>query len=169
MHCPVCNNIDTKVNDSRLTSDNLGIRRRRECLKCGFRFSTIEEMEILDLTVTKRNGEKEAYSREKIERGLKKALEKRPVMAEDFKKLIHNIERDIQKKKKREITSKEIGEIIMKKLKNFDEVAYIRFASVYRSFEDVETFQRELNNLLRPSSRSAAVKKKNLWRKKSKK
>lgn len=148
MYCPACNYKDTKVTDSRLTSDGLGIRRRRECLKCSFRFSTMEELEILDLTVIKRNGQKESYSREKLERGLKKALEKRPITEDSFKKLVHNVERDIEKRKRREMTSMEIGEIVMKRLKKFDKIAYIRFASVYRSFEDVKTFQKELNTLL---------------------
>lgn len=158
MRCPVCNNKDTKVNDSRVSMDGMSIRRRRECLKCGYRFSTTEEVEILDLMIIKRDGRKEPYSREKLERGLKKALEKRPVTQDKFKKLVNNIERDLQKKKKREITSREMGEVVMKQLKRFDKVAYIRFASVYRSFEDVKTFQKELARLLK-KSRSKKSKK----------
>lgn len=107
----------------------------------------------MDLTVIKRDGGRESYSREKLEKGLRKALEKRPVADDNFKKLVHNIERDIQKKRSREITSGEIGEIVMRRLKSFDKVAYIRFASVYRSFEDVRTFQKELSALLRGRSR----------------
>lgn len=149
MRCPVCLTQDTKVNDSRLAEDGFVIKRRRECQKCGFRFSTYEQLEILNLMVIKRNGLKEPYLREKLEGGLKKSLEKRPYTQERFKKLINTIERDIQKRKKEEITSKEIGEIVMKRLKTFDKVAYIRFASVYRAFEDVKTFQRELNSLLK--------------------
>ena len=135
--------------DSRISTDGLSIRRRRECNKCAYRFSTIEEVELLDLMVVKSDGRREAYSRDKIIRGLKKALEKRSYTDAGFRKLVHNIERDIQKKKRAELTSQEIGEIVMKRLKSFDKVAYIRFASVYRSFEDVKTFQKELNKLLK--------------------
>ncbi|MCX6785425.1 MAG: transcriptional regulator NrdR [Candidatus Komeilibacteria bacterium] len=149
MRCPVCLTQDTKVNDSRLAEDGFVIKRRRECQKCGFRFSTFEQPEILNLVVIKRNGGKEPYLREKLEGGLKKSLEKRPYTQERFKKLINTVERDIQKRKDDEITSNEIGEIVMKRLKTFDKIAYIRFASVYRAFEDVKTFQRELNSLLK--------------------
>lgn len=149
MKCPVCYYQDTKVIDSRVASDGLSIRRRRECLKCGFRFSTYEEVEILDLSLVKRDGRKEAYSREKLIKGLKKSLEKRPITEEKFKKLVNLIERDLQKLRKNEITSSQIGQIVMKQLKRVDQVAYIRFASVYQSFKDVQTFKRELNKLLK--------------------
>ncbi len=147
MRCTVCNYKDTKVIDSRLAQNGMSIRRRRECLKCKFRFSTLEEGEILDLTVVKRDGRREAYSREKLESGLRKALQKRPVTAERFKDLVNAIERDLQKTRKNEVTSGVIGEIVMDRLKQFDKVAYIRFASVYRAFEDVKTFQEALENL----------------------
>ncbi len=127
----------------------MGIRRRRECEKCQFRFSTIEEAEILDIVVVKSDGKREAYTRDKLSRGLYKSLEKRSYTAEAFKNLVNRIEQDIQKKKKREIPSLQIGEIVMKHLKRFDKIAYIRFASVYRQFEDVKSFQRELNKLTR--------------------
>ncbi len=133
--------------DSRISSDGASIRRRRECEKCGFRFSTLEEVELLDLTVIKRDGRRESYSREKLERGLRKSLEKRPFTDQQFQKLVHKIERDIQKKRCGELTSLEIGEIVMRHLKSFDKVAYIRFASVYRSFEDVKSFEAELRKL----------------------
>lgn len=149
MICPVCLTTDTAVNDSRIVSDGYAIRRRRQCRQCHFRFSTYEEMEILNLTVIKRDGRREPYQREKLSRGLKRALEKRPYTDDDFKKLISQIEIEIQKKKKDEVTSLTIGEIVMKILKKFDKIAYIRFASVYRSFEDVQTFQREVNLLLK--------------------
>lgn len=149
MKCPVCYYHDTKVVDSRVASDGLSIRRRRECLKCGFRFSTYEEIEILDLTIVKRDGRKEAYNREKIVKGIKRSLEKRPITEDKFKKLIHLVERDLQVLKKSEITSDQVGQIIMKHLKRLDQIAYIRFASVYQSFKDVQTFQRELNKLLK--------------------
>lgn len=148
MKCPACNYQDTKVIDSRVASDGLSIRRRRECLKCGFRFSTYEEIIILDLTVVKRDGVKEVYSRDKLVSGLKKSLEKRPITEEKFKKLINAIERDLQVLRKNEVTSNQIGQIVMKHLKRVDQVAYIRFASVYQSFKDVHTFQKELNKLL---------------------
>ena len=149
MKCPVCYFEDTKVVDTRVAGDGLSIRRRRECLKCGFRFSTYEEMEILDLTIVKRDGRKEVYNREKLVKGLRRSLEKRPITEEKFKKLVNSIERDIQVLKKTEITSSQVGQIVMRNLKRVDEVAYIRFASVYESFKDAHTFQRELNKLLK--------------------
>jgi transcriptional repressor NrdR len=150
MKCPVCYYADTKVVDSRVAGDGLSIRRRRECLKCGFRFSTYEGMEILDLSVVKRDGRKEIYGREKLVRGLSRSLEKRPITDEKFKQLTSLIERDIQKLRKNEITSQQIGEIAMKHLRRIDQVAYIRFASVYQSFKDIETFRAELDKLLKP-------------------
>jgi transcriptional repressor NrdR len=149
VRCPVCNYKSTRVIDSRLFTDGMAVRRRRECEKdkCAFRFSTVEEMELLDVTVVKRNGRREAYSREKLAHGLKKALEKRPTTDIQLQHLIHNIERDIQKTRGGEITSAEVGELVMRRLKTFDKVAYIRFASVYRSFEDLETFEKELKKL----------------------
>jgi len=148
MRCPVCNNKETGVIDSRPSGDGLMIRRRRECAKCKYRFSTAEEIELLGIMVLKNDGQKESYMREKMERGLKKALSKRPYSIDAFSRLMHLIERDIQKKKKREITSKDIGEILMKRLKTFDKIAYIRFASVYRDFKDVKTFEKELKAVL---------------------
>lgn len=149
MHCPVCRFKDTKVVDSRVSQDGMGIRRRRECEKCSYRFSTLEEVELLGFMVVKRDGRREAYSRDKLTKGLNKALEKRPVTEQALKKLIHRIERDIQKQKTGELTTEEIGDFVMKRLKTFDKVAYIRFASVYRSFEDVKTFEKELRSLLK--------------------
>lgn len=153
MKCPVCHYTETKVVDSRVASDGSSIRRRRECLKCGFRFSTYEEIEILDLTIIKRDGSKQAYDKDKLTRGLKKALEKRPITEEKFKKLVNAVERDIQALRHNEITSSQLGQIVMKELKKTDQVAYIRFASVYQSFKDVQTFQRELNKLLGKSKK----------------
>ena len=147
MYCPVCKSKESKVIDSRLTQDGMAIRRRRECEKCAYRFSTFEEMELLDIVVVKRAGRREAYSRSKLERGILQSLIKRPYTQEKFDRLIHTIERDIQKKKKREITSQEIGEIVMKQLLKFDKVAYIRFASIYRAFEDVGKFKSEILTL----------------------
>ena len=147
MKCPVCHYQDTKLVDSRVATDGSSIRRRRECLKCGFRFSTYEEIEILDLSVVKRDGRKEVYDKDKLVRGLKKALEKRPITEEKFKQLVNSVERDIQAIRKNEVTSGQIGQIIMKYLRKVDQVAYIRFASVYQSFKDLQTFQRELDKL----------------------
>jgi len=144
MRCPACHNIDTKVTDSRLVNEGVAVRRRRECVECGFRFSSYEEVEILNLTVVKRDGRREPYSREKLEAGLKRAFEKRPITHDAFRRLVNIIERDIQLKGRNEITSKQIGETVMKRLKKADPVAYIRFASVYRSFTDAESFWEEL-------------------------
>ncbi len=158
MYCPVCNHRETKVIDSRISSEGVSVRRRRECEKCGFRFSTAEDVELLDLVVVKRDGTREAYAREKIVRGLEKALEKRSYTDAAFQQLIHKIERDIQKKFRNQITSKDLGEVVINRLKGFDKVAYIRFASVYRSFEDVDTFQKELKHLLGGSKRKPKKK-----------
>ncbi|HNX10707.1 MAG TPA: transcriptional regulator NrdR [bacterium] len=147
MKCPICYFPDTKVLDSRVATDGLSIRRRRECLKCAFRFSTYEELEILDVAIIKRDGRREAYSRDKMVAGLKKASEKR-IGDDKFKKLIHVIERDIQALKTNEVSSQDLGKIVMKNLKKADQVAYIRYASVYESFKNVQDFKRELNKLL---------------------
>jgi len=148
MRCPNCENPDTKVLDSRPVEEGGAIRRRRECDKCSFRFSTYEEIEILDLTVIKRDNATEAYSREKLERGIQRAFEKREHTDQTFKKIISGVEQDIQKKASSgEIKSSEIGEIVMKRIKRVDKVAYIRFASVYRQFADVEEFKEMLEKL----------------------
>ncbi len=126
------------------------VRRRRECErpKCGYRFSTSEEVELLDVAVVKRDGRREGYSRTKLVSGLKKALEKRPYTEAQFQSLVHKIEREMQKKRSGEITSKDLGEIVMKQLLGFDKVAYIRFASIYRSFDDLASFEAELRKLI---------------------
>lgn len=149
MKCPVCNNSDTKVVDTRLVRNGVSVRRRRECEKCLHRFSTGEEIELLDVVVIKRDGRRESYQREKIERGLRRSLEKRPHTSEEFALLVRLIERDLQRKKTREVKSEEIGEIIMKRLKGFDKVSYIRFASVYLGFDDVNTFAEAVMELTR--------------------
>jgi transcriptional repressor NrdR len=153
MKCPICYFNDTKVVDSRVASDGLSIRRRRECLKCSFRFSTYEEVELLDLMIVKRDGRRESYSREKLLIGLKKALEKRPVTEEKFKKTVHSIERDLQKLRQSEITSKQVGLTVMKQLKKLDQIAYIRYASVYQSFKDASEFRKELNKLIKKKTK----------------
>lgn len=149
MHCPICNHLDTRVVDSRLSLDGTSIRRRRECDECEYRFSTLEEIELLDISVVKRDGRRETYDREKIEKGLRRALEKRSYTEAEFRALVQAIERDIQRRKASELKSSDIGEIVMDQLKLFDKVAYIRFASVYRSFEDVKTFRDELSDLMK--------------------
>jgi len=148
MKCPSCQNEDTKVLDSRPVEEGSAIRRRRECDKCGFRFSTYEEIEILDLQVVKKDAKKETFSKEKLERSVRLPLDKRPHKEDTLRKLVSAIEIEIQKKAKDgEIKSSEIGEIVMKKLKKVDKVAYIRFAAVYRQFEDVDEFKQELKKL----------------------
>lgn len=133
--------------DSRVTQDDSSIRRRRECDQCQFRFSTIEQMELLGLTVVKRDGRRESYAREKLERGIRRALEKRSYTEAAFQLFMQGVELDLQRERSTEVTSARIGELVMERLRGFDKVAYIRFASVYRSFEDVETFQKALAQL----------------------
>ncbi|MBI5134866.1 transcriptional repressor NrdR [Candidatus Uhrbacteria bacterium] len=157
MKCPVCAAADTRVLDSREIHDGRAIRRRRNCRRCMFRFSTYEEMELLDIIVKKRDGHEEEYSREKLEGGILRSLEKLPTTPAKVNGLIHRIERDIAVKAKvvsredapprREIESRIIGEIVMKALKRFDAVAYLRFASVYQSFQDLGAFQKALLEL----------------------
>lgn len=148
MKCPKCLNTDTKVVDSRPVEESAAIRRRRECEKCEFRFSTYEQIEILDLTVLKRDGARQPYSREKLERGLRRAFEKREHNDQTFKKVIASVEQEIQKKAvTSEITSNTIGEIVMRDIRKIDKVAYIRFASVYRQFEDIEEFKQAILKL----------------------
>ncbi len=147
MRCPACQHESTKVLDSRLSEQENTIRRRRECEHCQFRFSTREETEILNITVIKRDGGHEAYSREKVIAGLSRAFEKRPITKEEFRALVATIERDIYVVGKGEIKASHIGDIVMKHLKKIDKVAYIRFASVYRDFTDVDTFYDEIEKL----------------------
>jgi|SRR3989339_302221 len=147
MFCPICRTEDTKVIDSRLARDGMVVRRRRECPKCNYRFSTLEEVELLDIVVVKRDGSRESYSRDKLENGIIQSLTKLPYTQERFDGLISSIERDIQKKKKREVTSTEVGELVMKHLRKFNKVAFIRFASIYRAFTDVSRFKSEIKSL----------------------
>ena len=148
MRCPSCQHGDSKVIDSRSSQDGSSIRRRRECLECSFRYSTYEQIELLNLYVVKKDNKREPYKQEKLRMGVNRALEKRPVSEKQVRKLINDIEQDIQSTGKSEITVGEIGEIVMNHLKTVDEVAYIRFASVYRSFKDIDSFKEELNRLL---------------------
>jgi len=148
MKCPACENENTKVLDSRLVEQDNTVRRRRECEKCSFRFSTREETELLNLSVIKRDGKHESYSREKVESGIARSLEKRPTSTQELRALISSIERSISALNRSEIKTSQIGEIIMRHLKKLDKVAYIRFASVYRDFTDVDTFYEEINKLV---------------------
>ncbi|RLI64923.1 MAG: transcriptional regulator NrdR [Candidatus Asgardarchaeum californiense] len=147
MNCPYCNNIETKVTDSRDTG-NYSIRRRRECLKCNKRFTTYEHIEMAPIYVIKKDGQKEKFERNKIKKGIEKALEKRPISHEQIEEMIDTIEEKIRRCGKEEIKSKIIGEYVMEVLKETDHVAYIRFASVYRSFTDVTSFEKEVKNLV---------------------
>ncbi len=151
MQCPVCSTSDTKVVDSRAIENGSVIRRRRICPKCDHRFSTLEQIEILRLMVVKKDGRREQYVREKMENGIRKALEKRPVPESRVREVITDIERTLQSEANEEISSRTIGSLIMRHLKSLDEVAYIRFASVYKSFKDAETFGIELERLRKES------------------
>ncbi|MBU2053260.1 MAG: transcriptional regulator NrdR [Nanoarchaeota archaeon] len=145
MECIYCLNDSSKVTDKRKSPE--GIRRRRECLKCGKRFTTYEKAFQNNFYIIKKDKNREKFDREKLEKGIFKAFEKRPVSKEKIDKMINNIEEQLRRKGKKEITSSVIGEIIMKKIKNLDSVAYIRFASVYRDFQDVKDFKKEIKEL----------------------
>ena len=151
MECPYCKHLETKVTDSRDTGA-FTIRRRRECLKCNKRFTTYEYIELTPVYIKKKDGRLEKFDRSKIKNGLIKALEKRPVSHDKIEELLESIEEKIRRTGKEEIESKVIGEYVMDALKDTDHVAYIRFASVYRSFTDVSSFQEEVKNLIEQSS-----------------
>lgn len=148
MKCPFCDNPDTKVIDSRHTEEGHAIRRRRECDKCNKRFTTYEKVEETILMVVKKDGRREAFDRNKILSGIIKACEKRPVPLADMEKVVDEIERGLNNMMEKEVDSAFIGELIMEQLKNLDEVAYVRFASVYRQFTDINTFISEIEKLL---------------------
>jgi len=147
MKCPYCSNEETKVVDKRETESLSVTRRRRECLKCGKRFTTYEKVEELEIVIVKKDGRRERFDRHKLLTGLVKACEKRPVIMEKIEKVVEEIEADLRERGESEVPSKKIGEIVMRKLKSLDKVAYIRFASVYREFEDIERFEEELDKL----------------------
>ena len=148
MKCRYCAYTESKVIDSRPTEDGSAIRRRRECMNCGKRFTTYEKIEEIPVMVVKRDGRREQFDTEKIRSGIRKALQKRPVSADTQNKLVDDICREVFNTLASEVSSEEIGEIVMRRLKAVDEVAYVRFASVYREFKDTETFMRELQTLL---------------------
>lgn len=147
MKCPYCGGEESKVVDSRATEDDGAIRRRRECLNCGKRYTTYEKIEDIPVFVIKRNLTREVFNRDKILNGLIRAFEKRPVSRMDIEVLVNSIEKKINNAMTTEITSESIGEIVLEKLKEMDEVAYIRFASVYRKFEDINSFIEEIKGL----------------------
>ena len=149
MKCPYCNEADTKVIDSRPADDNSSIRRRRQCEGCGKRFTTYEKLETMPLMVIKKDNTREAYDRSKIEAGIIHSCHKRPVPPQQIGVMIDEIENQIFNREEREISTAVIGELVMEKLKQVDEVAYVRFASVYREFKDVSTFMEELGKLLK--------------------
>ncbi len=148
MKCPYCSYLESKVVDSRPADEGASIRRRRECLACHKRFTTYETMESLPLMVVKKDGSRQSFDRNKVLGGLIRACEKRPVPYHALEELVGEIEQVLQNQMEREIPSAEIGELVMDRLKKLDEVAYVRFASVYRQFKDINTFMHELNKLL---------------------
>ena len=148
MKCPYCGFNESKVIDSRPADENSSIRRRRECLSCHKRFTTYETMESLPLMVVKKDGSRQSFDRSKVMGGVIRACEKRPVPVAKLEKIAADIEKELQSSMEREISSAQIGELVMDRLKKLDEVAYVRFASVYRQFKDINTFMTELNKLL---------------------
>ena len=148
MKCPFCSHENTRVIDSRPAEDNNSIRRRRVCDECGKRFTTYEKIETIPLIIIKKDNNREAYDRAKIEAGVLRACHKRPVSAQQITTLVDEVENEIFNREEREIPSGTIGELVMNKLKDLDAVAYVRFASVYREFKDVNTFMEELGKLL---------------------
>lgn len=148
MKCPFCSSDNTRVIDSRPADDNTSIRRRRLCDECGKRFTTYEKVETIPLIVIKKDNNREKYDRSKIEAGILRACHKRPVSANQINQLVDEIETEIFNREEKEISSSEIGEIVMDKLKDLEAVAYVRFASVYREFKDINTFMNELKKIL---------------------
>ena len=148
MKCPYCGYLESKVVDSRPADEGASIRRRRECLSCHKRFTTYETVESLPLMVIKKDGSRQSFDRNKVMGGLIRACEKRPVPYQILEQLVAEIEQVLQNQMEREVSSAQIGELVMERLKKVDEVAYVRFASVYRQFKDINTFMTELNKLL---------------------
>ena len=154
MKCPFCGMDNTRVIDSRPADDNASIRRRRQCDECGKRFTTYEKVEIIPLTVIKKDRSREPYDRSKIMAGVLRACHKRPIPVEKIEETVNKIENDIFNLEYKEIESKVIGEIVMERLKSLEQVAYVRFASVYREFKDVNTFMNELKKMLDSNNES---------------
>ncbi len=148
MRCPYCSHTEDKVIDSRPAEDNSSVRRRRECLKCGSRFTTYEKVEDTQLMVIKKDGSRQLFDRSKITNCIMKACAKRPVSLAQAEEIATSVEQQLLNSMKREVSSKEIGELIMTRLKDLDEVAYVRFASVYKQFKDVDSFMDELKTMI---------------------
>jgi len=148
MKCPFCGNEESKVIDSRPAEEGVSIRRRRECLSCQKRFTTYETVERMPLVVVKRDGSRQSFDKIKVINGMLRACEKRPVALQEIEKIADDIEQELMGKLDHEISSEEVGEMVMDRLKELDEVAYVRFASVYRQFKDINTFMEELTKLL---------------------
>ncbi|UUV99386.1 transcriptional regulator NrdR [Vagococcus luciliae] len=148
MQCPKCSYNGSRVVDSRPADDNRAIRRRRECEKCGFRFTTFERIEVAPLLVIKKNGAREEFNREKILRGLVRSAEKRPVSMDQMEQVVERVENRVRQKGDNEVSTNLIGEYVMEELVNLDEIAYIRFASVYRQFKDMSVFLKELQEII---------------------
>ena len=149
MKCPYCEHEESKVIDSRPTDEGEAIRRRRECLECGKRFTTYEKVENIQLMVIKKDGSREQFDRQKLLGGIQRSCEKRPVPVSEMERIVNEIENSAQNLLEREVKTEQLGEMVMEKLKTLDEVAYVRFASVYRQFTDVNTFIDEVNKLLK--------------------
>nr|WP_325185524.1 transcriptional regulator NrdR [uncultured Oscillibacter sp.] len=148
MKCPFCGFSESKVIDSRPAEEGASIRRRRECLSCGKRFTTYETVESLPMVVMKKDGSRQSFDRRKVLAGMIRACEKRPVPLADLERIAAEIEQDLQNSMEREISTEDVGEKVMERLRKVDQVAYVRFASVYRQFKDIDTFKEELNKLL---------------------
>lgn len=148
MKCPFCANLESKVVDSRPADEGASIRSRRECLSCGKRFTTYETVESLPLVVVKKDGSRQSFDKDKVLRGMIRACEKRPVPMETLVKIADTVEQELQNSLERETSTEKIGELVMEHLRDVDEVSYVRFASVYRQFKDIDTFMAELNKLL---------------------
>ena len=159
MRCPFCQNEDTRVIDSRLTEDRDAVRRRRACEACGDRYSTVEEANLKLPYIVKSNGDREHYDEAKLARGLERALEKRPVDSLEIENISHRIKRSLLTSGEREIPSLMLGELVMNELREIDQVAYVRFASVYRSFQDVDAFSNEIKRLQEETMRGRSDKR----------
>lgn len=154
MKCIFCGNMDSKVIDSRVSEDGNSIRRRRECIACGKRFTTYEKVEITPVLVIKSNGNRQPFDPGKIKSGLMKSCEKRPISIAQIDKIVENVERNIHNSLLQEVTSKQIGEMVMEELKNLDEVSYVRFASVHREFKDINTLYKEIERLFKDKNKN---------------
>ena len=149
MRCLFCGHLESKVIDSRSTEEGTTIRRRRECLECGKRFTTYEKIETIPMIVIKKDGLRETWDRDKVLNGILRACEKRPVTLSDIEKLIDDIESKLYNMLEREVTSERVGEMVMERLKDLDDIAYVRFASVYRQFKDINSFMDELAKIIK--------------------